>query len=93
LINEDPRNATDVIVNLTNVNSSIDEIIRYIRVNYLIILDSGVLKIVNTVSNSSLVARYVIYFYKESTPTTPYYQIYKIIINRNTTTKQTSFNV
>ncbi len=59
----------------------------------MIVFDSGVLTLINIVSNSSLVDKYVVYFYKESTPTNPTYQIYKATINRNYTTKQTTYNV
>lgn len=91
LIEQDPlRQEFDEILDLGNLPNYVDEIIKFIRAKYTVVVNAGGLRIVRS-SKTSTVQRFRVYLFKETQQTS--YEIYRTVIDYSTETIQTRFNI
>lgn len=89
LIEEDQNPDFETIVELTNIDHSLENVIKYLRGKYYIIHNSGIIRIVSQ-PKTSTVHRYKIYFFKQIGSN---YHVYRAVVDYSTDLPQEKVNV
>lgn len=93
IIEEDHTQNLEAIVPLVNVETAIEEIIRYLRSTYSIVHRAGVIRVLQAPRTTG-VRRYKVYFYKETpqNAASPY-EIYKAVVDFSSETPENRIKV